>query len=263
MKAAAIAAQRGHQVTLCERAARPGGQALLAQQLPGREEFGGIVDNLLHELNRAGVTLQTGVTVDAEFIESYEPDVVLIATGAVPYIPDFEGAIQNPDGGHQRGNAVITAWELLSGEKTTGSRVVVADWRSDWIGTGVAEKLAREGCDVTLCTNAALAGETLQLYTRNHTIGRLHELGVNIQTHARFYGFDDGAAYFQNTLTQAPIPFDGVDTLVLSLGHQSDNTLEEQVMSTGIRYYPLGDCVSPRTAEEAVYEGLLTGIKIV
>ena len=46
MKAAAIAAARGHEVTLFERAHRLGGQALLAQQLPGREEFGGIVDNL-------------------------------------------------------------------------------------------------------------------------------------------------------------------------------------------------------------------------
>jgi 2,4-dienoyl-CoA reductase-like NADH-dependent reductase (Old Yellow Enzyme family) len=44
MKAAAVAAERGHQVILCEKSERLGGQALLAQTLPGRAEFGVIVD---------------------------------------------------------------------------------------------------------------------------------------------------------------------------------------------------------------------------
>ena len=43
MKAAAVAAERGHRVTLYEAARRPGGQVLLAEQLPGRAEFGGAV----------------------------------------------------------------------------------------------------------------------------------------------------------------------------------------------------------------------------
>ena len=55
MKAAAVAAVRGHDVTLHERASRLGGQALLAQCLPGREEFGGIISNLQREMGLAGV----------------------------------------------------------------------------------------------------------------------------------------------------------------------------------------------------------------
>ena len=50
MKAAAVAAERGHEVTLYEARARLGGQALLAQLLPGRAEFGGIVTNLEREM---------------------------------------------------------------------------------------------------------------------------------------------------------------------------------------------------------------------
>jgi len=55
MKAAATAAERGHEVILCEKENRLGGQALLAQMLPGRAEFGGLVTNLERELARAGV----------------------------------------------------------------------------------------------------------------------------------------------------------------------------------------------------------------
>ena len=57
MKAAAVAAERGHDVTLCEASARLGGQALLAQLLPGRAEFGGIITNLTREMEQAGVTV--------------------------------------------------------------------------------------------------------------------------------------------------------------------------------------------------------------
>ena len=59
MKAAAVAAARGHEVTLYEAAPRLGGQALLAQQLPGRAEFGGIVTNLAREMELAGVKVVT------------------------------------------------------------------------------------------------------------------------------------------------------------------------------------------------------------
>ena len=51
-----MAAERGHEVILCESTARLGGQALLAQLLPERAEFGGIVTNLSRELELAGVT---------------------------------------------------------------------------------------------------------------------------------------------------------------------------------------------------------------
>ena len=61
MKAAVIAAQRGHRVTLVEAQRRLGGQALLAQLLPGRAEFGGLVTNLQRELSAAGVEVRTSV----------------------------------------------------------------------------------------------------------------------------------------------------------------------------------------------------------
>ncbi|MGL4294723.1 MAG: FAD-dependent oxidoreductase, partial [Aestuariivirga sp.] len=52
LKAAAVAAERGHQVTLHERDGAFGGQARLAQLLPTRAEFGGIVNNLSREAER-------------------------------------------------------------------------------------------------------------------------------------------------------------------------------------------------------------------
>ncbi len=58
MKAAAVAAQRGHDVTLCEATAQLGGQVNLAQLLPRRAEFGGASTNLQREMQLAGVEVR-------------------------------------------------------------------------------------------------------------------------------------------------------------------------------------------------------------
>ena len=250
MKAAAVAAARGHHVTLCERSRQLGGQARLAQCLPGREEFGGIIDNLSREMARAGVELRKGCTVTRDLIVQERPDAVINATGAKPYLPDLEG-LAEPQ--------VVTAWDLLEGRAQVGAAVVIADWRADWIGLGLAERLAKAGSAVTLCVNAALAGESLQIYTRNHYLGRLHRLGVTIRTHARLFGFDSDTAYFQDSLTEEPIIIDACDSLVLALGHQAEETLAAELAGLSVPLISIGDCMAPRSAEEAVYEGLLAG----
>ena len=87
MKAAAVLAERGHRVTLYEAKAQLGGQALLAQLLPGRAEFGGIVTNLAREIELAGVQVVKNRAVDAAFVQQQKPDAVVIATGAAPRRP--------------------------------------------------------------------------------------------------------------------------------------------------------------------------------
>tara|TARA_B100000953_G_C18020492_1_gene420436 strand:- start:99 stop:2039 length:1941 start_codon:yes stop_codon:yes gene_type:complete len=253
MKAAAVAAKRGHEVLLVERDQWLGGQARLAQRLPGREEFGGIIDNLEREMIEAGVTVVTNTSITAEWLQGKPVDVLIGATGAAPYKPDLEGLCQPH---------VLTAWEVLEDEVNVGTSVAIADWRSDWIGIGVAEKLARAGSSVTLFVNAAMAGETIENYTRNHYLGRLHNLNVKIHTHARLFGTDYPIVYFQDTLTDEPIVIDEIDTLVLSLGHSADQTLERELAGSNIELHSIGDCVAPRTAEEAVYEGLQIGWSI-
>src|SRR3546814_5129029 len=63
-------------VTLYEAGARIGGQALLAQLLPGRAEFGGIVTNLAREMELAGVKVVTNTKIERARIEQEKPDAV-------------------------------------------------------------------------------------------------------------------------------------------------------------------------------------------
>lgn len=245
MKAASICGLRGHQTELWEAAPRLGGQASLAQQLPGRDEFGGIIENLSREIP-AEVEVKLRHRATAEALRNAKPDAVILATGAKPYRPEL-----NITDDAQ----ALTAWQVLDGANV-GNSVVIADWKADWIGIGLAERLALSGASVRLCINAAMAGETLQAYTRNHYLGRLYRLGVEMKPHLRLFGADEDSVYFQNVLTGEPVVEDGCDTLVLSLGHQPQSDLERELRDSPFDVHVIGDALAARTAEEAVYEGM-------
>ncbi len=253
MKAAVIAAQRGHTVSLHERNAQLGGQVLLAQLLPTRSEFGGAITNLEHEMKEAGVSVHLNSDIDLAAISTINPDAVVLATGATPRRPAFDG----DDTAH-----VVDAWQVLRNEVNVGGSVVVADWRADWIGIGIAEKLAQEGCRVRLAINGYMPGQTIQMYVRDSAIGRLHSLGVEMIPYVRLFGADEDSVYLQHTMNGEPVICENVDTLVLCQGHTPDNPFEEDLRRMGLEVHLAGDCLAPRTAEEAIFEGFKVGISL-
>ena len=253
MKAAAVAAERGHDVTLIEKDSQLGGQAKLAQMLPGRDEFGGIITNFEREMELVGVKVERNIEVDLDVVRDRAPDAVILATGAVPRWPEIEGAEE----AH-----VVDAWSVIRGEANVGGSVVIADWACDWVAIGVAEKLARDGCRVRLAVNGIAPGAQINEIVRDQSIGDLHKLGVEVITHAGLYGADQGAVYFQHIINREPIICEDVDTLVLAQGHMRVAGLAADVADIGLPVTLIGDALSPRTAEEAVLEGLKAAMAI-
>ena len=251
MKVAAVAAQRGHQVTLCEASGQLGGQVLLAQSLPERSEFAGIITNLSHEMHSAGVKLHLGCRVDADFVLANGADHVIVATGAKARWPENFHCDEESD--------VVDASQVLRAEVQVGSRVLIADWRCDWVGMGLAELLAKRGSHVRLAVNGLSAGEMLQSYVRDSGAARLHRLGVKVIPYARLFGRDHDSVYLQHTVSGEAMIQADVDTLVLAQGAIPELELLTQLNAAGIAFTAIGDCQMARTCEEAVLEGLQVG----
>jgi len=247
MKAASIAAQRGHSVRLYEAGPRLGGQAALAQLLPGRAEFGGLITNLQSEMQRYGVEVSLNSPVDRALVEQLAPDAIIVATGARPRRPEMEA------GGSMQ---ALDAWQILRDNAATGRSVLIADWRCDWVGPGIAIRLASAGCRVKLAVNGTNPGQLLQMYVRDDLVAQMHRLGVEVIPYARLYGHDDDTVFMQHTASEEAMLFDGIDTLVLCQGQEPDDGLLAELAGIDAEIHAIGDCLAPRTAEEAIYEGM-------
>ena len=253
MKAATVAAECGHEITLIESAERLGGQVLMAQLLPKREEFGGIVSNLERELRDQNIKIVCNKTVDREYLEEHSFDYTILASGSKPKLPQYS----------REGSLPVLSYEDVLLGKPVGHSIVVYDWRSDWVGIGVSEKLAANGCYVRLAVNGLSAGGAIQSYVRDDALARLYSAKVEIITFSRLFGVDDKNVYLSHTVSQEPIILENVDTAVIVPAMEAVTDLVTDLEYLDQNYTVIGDAASPRTVEEAVYEGLKSAVRIL
>jgi 2,4-dienoyl-CoA reductase-like NADH-dependent reductase (Old Yellow Enzyme family)/thioredoxin reductase len=150
LEAARVAALRGHHVTLFEAAPKLGGQVLLAQLGSWRKDLIGIVDWRVSELQRLGVRVDTNVYADADLVRSTAPDVVIIATGGMPYTDEIAGA-----------ELCTTTFDALTTHQAGTKSAVVYDGTGRHAAYVCAERYADAGRDVTLVTLDRILGAEL------------------------------------------------------------------------------------------------------
>ena len=125
---AALAAERGHRVTLFEKGSILGGQFNLAKCIPGKEEFQHTIDYYTYQLEKYQVTVRLNHEAKLDDLASF--DEVVLATGIKPRTPNIVG-IDHPK--------VATYIEVITGQKTVGEKVAIIG--AGGIGFDVAEFL--------------------------------------------------------------------------------------------------------------------------
>jgi thioredoxin reductase len=251
MWAAKTAKLRGHDVTLYEKAAVLGGQVLIAMKGSGREELGVIIRNERNQLEKLKVPIVLNCLVTPEFAMNENPDAVIVATGSVPR--------RNPVPGCD-GQGIYNVWQVLQGEGDIGSRVLIIDNDGGHQATSVAEFLAESGKSVHILTTAYYVGADLGP-TQDITLYRQRAARLGITATADFHVIEikgmevHGIDVYSN---EARV-FSGFDTIVTAVGNQVQADLFFALKGRGKEVYRIGDCVSPRKIDMAVYEGYMAG----
>jgi len=253
MEAARVAALRGHSVTLYEKQHELGGQLLLAS-VPvslGKHKLLWFCDYLINQLKGLGVKVELGNEVTVDTVRKMKPDVVIIATGAQPEIPDIPG-IENAK--------VTTAWDVLAGkQKVLNQNVAVLGGNA--IGCETTEVLAEQGNRVTVIKRRPTVAEDMEPLNRHVLLTKLEEHQVKILTGQRVVEVTDEGVGVVDTLdgTKQTIK---VDKVVLALGARPVLSLTEDLEGEPVDFYVVGDCQEPRTILDAVADGFLIGYKI-
>jgi len=247
LRAAEVAAQRGHAVTLYEKKPKLGGQVNIAALGAGREEIGAVIRNEENQIKRLPVKIVLNQEVTAAFVLEQHPDVVIIATGSVPRECPVPGA---------GGPNIFNVWQALLNEAAVGKKVLFIDNDGHHQATATAEFLAERGRRVHMVTSsptiASELGPTQDAYLAHQ---RLMQKGVTFTPDfavVEIKGLEVKGLNFYSNEWQT---FDGYDAIVFAMGNRVEDGLYRALKGRVKGLYRIGDCVAPRKIDMAILEG--------
>jgi 2,4-dienoyl-CoA reductase (NADPH2) len=141
LSCAAVAAERGHEVTLYEKSGELGGQFNLAKKIPGTQEFAESVAYYAERLRRAGANVVLHHAPGEAELGAF--DEVVLATGIAPRRPALPGIDHR---------SVASYVDVLSGRIAPGRTVVIIG--AGGIGFDVALYLLERDARATLDAEA-------------------------------------------------------------------------------------------------------------
>ena len=291
MSAAIEAAQRGHQVTLFEKAQVIGGQLNLAKMVPGKEEFWGLVDWFEEMLKSSGVDVRLGKSVTSADVIGF--DDIIVATGVTPRNLKIKG---------QEKNNVLSYAEVLNGSGKIGQKVAVVgaggigfdvseylvhesrsdfkqigipDWMKEW-GVGDPEQtaggLAESGPRPQEATRQiTLMQRKKQKLGRNlgKTTGWIHRSALKMKNVQMIGNLNyeeinkHGIMVSDGEIRENPrlLP---ADTIVICAGQESERSLADDLMERGKKVHIIGGAAvaSELDAKRAIDQGVRLAISL-
>lgn len=259
MYAAVTAAERGHDVTVWEATDSIGGQLNLAVVTPGKQEMTKWMVHLNHRAKKAGVKLVFNKEATVETIKEFNPEAVIVATGAKPLVPPIKGTQDYP---------VLAAHDFLRG------KIIIPKGRVCVLGGGAVACETAEALLMNARPNAYTKGfnssigdvevtliEMLpQLLTgvcapnREPLIKKLKHSGVNINVNTKVLEVTDHAVKVQR-LDGTEEWLEGFDYVLFGLGSRNYDPLSEELKTFIPEVHVIGDAVRARQASFAMWEG--------
>jgi 2,4-dienoyl-CoA reductase-like NADH-dependent reductase (Old Yellow Enzyme family) len=260
VEAAVVAARRGHEVVLFEQGLRLGGQIRLITRNPRREEFWRVVEWGEGQLALHGVDVRLGERATLESVLATRPDDVVVATGSVPRRDGWYPVTPHVDAlpGHDRPH-VVTTWDALDGACDDAGHVVVVDAHGYHHTSDVVEYLSGRGVAVTAVSAAPSFAPGVDDHDRPDLMRALRDRPVELVTSSIVEAIGADHVAVIDAFRARRRVIDGVDRVVLSTGQEPVTDLYHALRQQGVATQRVGDCVTPRGVEHAVFEGHRAG----
>lgn len=248
LEAARVAAERGHDVVIYEKAGAIGGQVRTAKLLPGRSDIAAILNWYSGELKKVGVRLELNKEIPIEesvvefVVDEEHPDAVVIATGSVPIRTGIQMITFSEVSGWNNSNVRSIDDLLTTGEMLQG-KVVVADCTTFIEGPGIAEWIARKGASsVMLVTpHSYIAPEIHRFNQLVHVRRRLMEAKIEVAPFSWVHKIDDRKTTIYDITTDITREV-YADYVVLNTGRTHVNGLTNLMKKFVTEVYEVGDC---------------------
>jgi NADPH-dependent 2,4-dienoyl-CoA reductase/sulfur reductase-like enzyme len=247
MEAACLAKKRGHRVILAEKGDKLGGQLLLAAVPPGKEKINWYSEYLIGRMKKLKVTARLKQEVTAAYVQKLMPDVVLLATGAVPWTPDIPG-IQKPN--------VVKAWDILKGKKKIeDSMVVVAGGGT--VGCETALYLARQNRKVIVVEMLDRIALDMEPINRMDLQEKIRQAGVDTLVKKKMKEIAWEGVLLEDE--GGKVEWIRADWVILALGVKPNDWLFRKLKGKVPEIYSIGDCKKTGKIIDASYDGFRVG----
>jgi mycofactocin system FadH/OYE family oxidoreductase 2 len=247
LRAAEMAARRGHRVTLYEKQDKLGGQVNIAALGAGREELKSVIRNFENQLKLLPVEIILNKEIVADFVLQQNPDVVIVATGALPKPCTLPGG---------NGPNIFNVWQVLTGAAKVGEKVLFIDNEGHHQATATAEFLLDRGCQVYIVTNSPTIGAELGPSQDSYLAHqRLAQKGVTFTPDFAVTEIQGTAVKGLNYYNNEWHTFEGFDSVVYAMGGRVEDSLYKALKGKVKELYRVGDCVAPRKIDMAILEG--------
>lgn len=258
LEAARVARLRGHDVTLLE--ARPflGGRAAINARAPLRPEWGRSLDWLVRQVHQAGVEVRTDVAADIDLVTEIGPDVVVVATGSTPYLPELPGA-------DLPGVTTVEGYFTEPPDIPDGASCLVVDLFGNVEAGLAAHALASAGNRVRILTPSHMVAESEEKSTREPVYENLYREGVEFvldQDVVAVTSTGSLSVQLEQVYTRETSDLTGLDLVVFSDGARPRTGLHEQLRDGPWETYLIGDAVAPRGMADAMLEATRAARKL-
>lgn len=232
LEAARTAAGRGHQVILYEKANQLGGLLITASANSLKTDMKAYLEWSIRQTRKnPDITIKLGVTATPQLVADEQPDAVIVAVGASPFLPPIPGI--------ERENCVW-AGDVETGEAKTGSKVVVAG--GGLTGLEAAISMAKEGKAVTVVEmqpfeDIVMTGPVVNMVALSMLIREngVHYLAETILKEVKSDGVLVQGADGEERLLEC-------DTVVHALGMKANRAEAEAFAEVVEDVYYVGDC---------------------